>query len=106
LEWQWRLVEVEEGEREREEGWVAGGLRGCLVANHILTHLRLGKYGKEFGYLPKNLVTTLFLSKGILPHFFLPVTRGAQKILPKLSYQPNTYQLDQTCLKLGVAKCG
>ena len=75
-------MEVEEGEREREEGWVAGGLRGCLVANHILPHLRLGKCGKcgkEFGYLPKNLVITFFLSKRILPHFFLTVACGAQK---------------------------
>ena len=27
-----------------------------------------------------------------------------KRVLPKYDYQPNTYQLDQICLRLGVAK--
>ena len=50
------------------------GLRVYLVVNCTLSHLRLDKCDKEFG-------ATLFLSKRILPHFFLPMTYGALKNL-------------------------
>jgi len=73
-------------------------LRGCLVASHNLSQLTLGKCGKPQKMWLANWLSHLVMPKEILPHFLTLWHVEPKRIMPKLSCQPNTCQLSQTCL--------